>query len=230
MISVSHAINHPHVHSDPLSQCGCPGHEALRAEGERAENEEEGPGLPDEGGHIDANIYENGQHARDALPGSSNEQDGDTLLQQEQTMSSMNPGVGFRGFMSEAALHGMRGLKKIFNVVIWLPTDLTLSMTKGFHNVPKLYHDVTVQPSPRVTGFRSGLRAARTVCLCFAIFRSFLFLCTLYFFVLNSTIGIQGRFLPWYHRARHSAQSWLQSRRREGVGQGSWKRHRWGYS
>lgn len=107
------------------------------------------------------------------MPESSNEQDRDTLPQQEQTMSSMNSAIGFRGFMSEAALHGMRGLKKLFNVVIWIPTDLTLSMTKGFHNVPKLYHDVTVQPSPNVTGFRSGLRAARTVCLFFAIFRFF---------------------------------------------------------
>lgn len=140
------------------------------------------------------------------MPESSNEQDRDTLPQQEQTMSSMNSAIGFRGFMSEAALHGMRGLKKLFNVVIWIPTDLTLSMTKGFHNVPKLYHDVTVQPSPNVTGFRSGLRAARTVCLFFAIFRFFLILCTLCVFVLTFIIGIQGRFLPWYHRARHSAQ------------------------
>ncbi|KAJ5620027.1 UDP-glucose-sterol transferase [Penicillium lagena] len=43
-----------------------------------------------------------------------------------------------------------------------LPTDLTLSLSKGFHNAPKLYNDTTVEPIPRVTGIRTGFRAAGT--------------------------------------------------------------------
>lgn len=44
-----------------------------------------------------------------------------------------------------------------------LPTDMTLSLSKGFHNVPKLYDDATVEPIPTVTGIRTGVRAAGTV-------------------------------------------------------------------
>lgn len=228
VISASHAINHPHVHSDPRSQCGCPGHVTLRTDGERAGDQEDARGLPGEGAITDGSIYENGR-ARDTLPESSGEQDTNPLPTPQQSMSSVNSAIGFRGFMSEAGLHGMRGLKKFFNVVVWIPTDLTLSMTKGFHNAPKLYNDVTVQPSPKVTGFRSGLRAARMVCLLFVIFCFSPSLCTLYFFILTLIIGIKGRFLPWYHRARHPSQTWSQIRRREGAGHGSWERRRWGY-
>eukprot|EP00136_Aspergillus_niger_P006113 XP_001397020.2 UDP-glucose,sterol transferase [Aspergillus niger CBS 513.88] len=52
--------------------------------------------------------------------------------------------------------------KHILNWLLLLPTDLTLSLTKGFHNAPKLYHDTLVEESPRVLGVRSGFRAAGT--------------------------------------------------------------------
>ncbi|KAJ5937623.1 Sterol 3-beta-glucosyltransferase UGT80B1 [Penicillium verhagenii] len=59
-----------------------------------------------------------------------------------------------------AASHGRTMSMKFINVVIWLPTDLALSMSKGFHNAPKLYHDRTVKSTPKVKGVRSGFRAA----------------------------------------------------------------------
>ncbi|KAK7755331.1 hypothetical protein SLS62_002557 [Diatrype stigma] len=41
------------------------------------------------------------------------------------------------------------------------PVDLSLALAQGFHNAPRLYGDDTVRAPTRVTGIRSGLRAAR---------------------------------------------------------------------
>ncbi|KAI9708177.1 MAG: hypothetical protein M1820_004131 [Bogoriella megaspora] len=42
-----------------------------------------------------------------------------------------------------------------------MPLDLSLAVAQGFHNAPRLYGDTTVRRPPRITGFHSGLRAAR---------------------------------------------------------------------
>ena len=39
--------------------------------------------------------------------------------------------------------------------------DLSLAVAQGFHNAPRLYGDSTVRRPVRISGFRSGLRAAR---------------------------------------------------------------------
>ncbi|PYH76778.1 UDP-glucose,sterol transferase [Aspergillus uvarum CBS 121591] len=52
--------------------------------------------------------------------------------------------------------------KHILNWAIMIPTDVTLSLSKGFHNAPKLYRDSTVEKTPKVLGVRSGFRAAGT--------------------------------------------------------------------
>ncbi|KAI9897231.1 hypothetical protein N3K66_008253 [Trichothecium roseum] len=41
------------------------------------------------------------------------------------------------------------------------PVDLSMALAQGFHNAPRLYGDDTVRRPTRVTGVRSGLRAAR---------------------------------------------------------------------
>ncbi|KAG9251540.1 uncharacterized protein F5Z01DRAFT_663045 [Emericellopsis atlantica] len=41
------------------------------------------------------------------------------------------------------------------------PVDLALALAQGFHNAPRLYGDDTVRKPIRITGIRSGLRAAR---------------------------------------------------------------------
>ena len=41
------------------------------------------------------------------------------------------------------------------------PVDLSMALAQGFHNAPRLYGDDTVRRPTRVTGIRSGLRAAR---------------------------------------------------------------------
>ncbi|KAJ5183811.1 hypothetical protein N7492_001427 [Penicillium capsulatum] len=81
-------------------------------------------------------------------------------LAKTQTMSSEIAPPKHRGFFNEVAIHGSKMSKKFINLVIWLPTDISLSLSKGFHNAPKLYHDRMVKSTPKVVGYRSGFRAA----------------------------------------------------------------------
>jgi hypothetical protein len=70
---------------------------------------------------------------------------------------------GVHVVLAEAGYHGKRMGKRLLNWVITVPTDVTLSLSKGFHNAPKLYHDRTVAKIPTVMGVRSGFRAAGKV-------------------------------------------------------------------
>lgn len=70
---------------------------------------------------------------------------------------------GAKEFFGEATYHAGKMAKHILNWAIMIPTDVTLSLSKGFHNAPKLYHDSTVEKTPKVLGVRSGFRAAGTV-------------------------------------------------------------------
>lgn len=65
--------------------------------------------------------------------------------------------------LSEARYHAVKCAKYALNFMLVLPTDLTLSLSKGFHNAPKLYHDDTVKPIPKAMGIKSGFRAAGKV-------------------------------------------------------------------
>ncbi|GAQ11806.1 sterol 3-beta-glucosyltransferase UGT80B1 [Aspergillus lentulus] len=67
---------------------------------------------------------------------------------------------GIHVVLAETGYHGKRWSKRLLNWVIAIPTDVTLSLSKGFHNAPKLYHDRTVAKTPTVMGVRGGLRAA----------------------------------------------------------------------
>lgn len=55
--------------------------------------------------------------------------------------------------------------RRLLNSVILLPMDFTLSLSKGFHNAPKLYHDRMVKTTRKVMGIRSGFKIAGQVCL-----------------------------------------------------------------
>ncbi|KAH7159973.1 hypothetical protein B0J13DRAFT_616766 [Dactylonectria estremocensis] len=54
-----------------------------------------------------------------------------------------------------------RGVERTAAAIAKAPVDLSLALAQGFHNAPRLYGDDTVRRTPRVTGFCSGLRAAR---------------------------------------------------------------------
>ncbi|KAF1936491.1 UDP-glucose,sterol transferase [Clathrospora elynae] len=53
------------------------------------------------------------------------------------------------------------GFRKTGHAIARFPMNLTLAVTQGFHNAPRLYGDETVRRPPRVTGVHSGFRAGR---------------------------------------------------------------------
>lgn len=53
-----------------------------------------------------------------------------------------------------------RGAAKTAGALARVPMDLSLALAQGFHNAPRLYGDDTVRRPTRVTGIKSGLRAA----------------------------------------------------------------------
>ncbi|KAK1756151.1 glycosyltransferase family 28 domain-containing protein [Echria macrotheca] len=54
-----------------------------------------------------------------------------------------------------------RGAYKSASALAKAPVDLSVALVQGFHNAPRLYGDDTVRRPTRVTGIKSGLRAAR---------------------------------------------------------------------
>lgn len=54
------------------------------------------------------------------------------------------------------------GALKTAGAIASAPVDLSIALAQGFHNAPRLYGDDTVRRPTRVTGIRSGLRAARS--------------------------------------------------------------------
>ncbi|POS86223.1 hypothetical protein EPUL_000395, partial [Erysiphe pulchra] len=52
------------------------------------------------------------------------------------------------------------GVGKTAGAIIKAPMDLSLAVSQGFHNAPRLYGDRTVRRPVRITGLKSGLKAA----------------------------------------------------------------------
>jgi hypothetical protein len=55
-----------------------------------------------------------------------------------------------------------KGISKISGSLLKSPMDLLLGVSKGFHNMPKLYGE-EVRQTDRVTGIKSGFRVAGKV-------------------------------------------------------------------
>ena len=53
-----------------------------------------------------------------------------------------------------------KGFADTGKAILSFPMDLSLALAQGFHNAPRLWGDDTVRPPTRVTGIKSGLRAA----------------------------------------------------------------------
>ena len=48
--------------------------------------------------------------------------------------------------------------KKALHTFIKLPADMSLTLSKGFHNAPLIYNDHLVKPCPQVTGLGPALK------------------------------------------------------------------------
>ncbi|KAK0117558.1 hypothetical protein ONS95_011895 [Cadophora gregata] len=64
------------------------------------------------------------------------------------------------GLATDFALDSGKGVSRIVGTGLKAPMDMTLNISRGFGNLPKLYGDETVRKEERVTGITSGLGAA----------------------------------------------------------------------
>jgi hypothetical protein len=131
------------------------------------ENDVQGAGenREDESTQEDTGDENNGDHVNEIARVRSLEHQRSLQLEKAKTMSSsLAPSKPPKFIiLHEAASYGSKMSKKFVKVIIWLPTDFSLGMARGFHNAPKLYHDTTVIDTPQVVGLRSGFTAAGKV-------------------------------------------------------------------
>jgi hypothetical protein len=165
LITAGRAINHPNETRDPVA-AACAWRKRQRMSQQSSQQSEE-----ESEEYHDSNEFQSGRSHSDStsLDGEDDldsaattlERTRSAQLEKTQTMSCAGSKRGTA--FTEMHSHGKRMSMKLLKTAIWLPTDLTLSLSKGFHNAPRLYHDRMVKSTPKIIGFRSGVKAAGTV-------------------------------------------------------------------
>jgi hypothetical protein len=61
--------------------------------------------------------------------------------------------------LRQSGAHTSRGAGRALKALVSSPMELSVSLTKGLHNVPKLWGDDTVRPQERVSDFKTGMQA-----------------------------------------------------------------------
>lgn len=178
LVSAGRAIGHPQAHIKPHSKWHRKPHNEDELASDESSTEQAGtetqraePGSS----HSSNDVLEEESESDEEMVDAQSQPDEigmfpDTIdrrrslqLENTQTMGDEIIPSHTHNFFVEAASHGRRMSMKFINLVIWLPTDLSLSLAKGFHNAPKLYHDPMVKSTPKVKSVRSGFRAAGKV-------------------------------------------------------------------
>ena len=62
--------------------------------------------------------------------------------------------------LRQTGVHASKGLGQFTKALVQSPMELSMSLTKGCHNLPKLWGDDTVRPQAQVSDFMSGAKAA----------------------------------------------------------------------
>lgn len=95
----------------------------------------------------------------DALQGQLSPKQDDTS---RSRLSSRNES-GFgkdHGMLRQTGAHTSKGLGRFVKAFVQTPMEISVSLTRGFHNLPKLWGDDTVRPQEQVNDFKSGAMAA----------------------------------------------------------------------
>ncbi|KAK4106042.1 glycosyltransferase family 1 protein [Parathielavia hyrcaniae] len=110
-----------------------------------------------------------GDHPKESKPDGPSRQPDDIQQDAPPPVESTTDGIHRRDTASTAepnlAEDVVRevghGAAKSASALVKTPVDLSLALAQGFHNAGRLYGDKTVRRPTRITGIRSGLRAAR---------------------------------------------------------------------
>lgn len=64
-----------------------------------------------------------------------------------------------RDMLRPTGVHVSKGAGRFVKAVVQGPVNISVNLTRGMHNIPKLWGDDTVRPQERVSDFRSGVKA-----------------------------------------------------------------------
>ncbi|KAH7631648.1 hypothetical protein B0T09DRAFT_106511 [Sordaria sp. MPI-SDFR-AT-0083] len=85
----------------------------------------------------------------------------DTNLTNQTTTTNGGESTTDPAEVAEEVVHEIgQGAIKSISAIARAPVDLSIALAQGFHNAPRLYGDDTVRRPTRVTGIKSGLKAA----------------------------------------------------------------------
>ncbi|OTA60831.1 glycosyltransferase family 1 protein, partial [Hypoxylon sp. EC38] len=84
----------------------------------------------------------------------------ETSHENASILTATTPGSALEPAQEEYLHELEEGVGKAGRALAHAPVDLAMALAQGFHNAPRLYGDETVRRPLRVTGVRSGLKAA----------------------------------------------------------------------
>jgi len=64
-----------------------------------------------------------------------------------------------KDMLRQTGAHSSKGIGRFAKGLVQGPVDISVNLTRGMHNIPKLWGDDTVRPQERVRDFRSGVKA-----------------------------------------------------------------------
>ena len=94
----------------------------------------------------------------DALQGQLSPKQDDVSQSRVRTCNEPGSGKDY-DMLRQTGVHTSKGFGRIAKAALQSPMDLSVSITEGFHNAPKLWGDDTVRPQQQVSDFKSGAKA-----------------------------------------------------------------------
>ena len=95
----------------------------------------------------------------DALQGQLNPKQDDARRSRVRSRNESGSGKD-HDMLRQTGVHTSKGLGLFAKALVQSPMDVSVSLTKGLHNIPKLWGDDTVRPPAQVSDFMSGAKVA----------------------------------------------------------------------
>ncbi|KAK5941179.1 hypothetical protein PMZ80_006456 [Knufia obscura] len=95
----------------------------------------------------------------DTLQGQLNPKQGETSRRRVRSRNELGLDKD-RDMLRQTGPHTSKGLGRSLKAFVQTPMEVSVSLTKGFHNMPKLWGDDTVRPQEQVSDLKSGAMAA----------------------------------------------------------------------
>jgi hypothetical protein len=96
--------------------------------------------------HTSSRSYSTSNIASSSIP--------ERQISRSDTSSSKNPDM-----LRQTGAHTSKGIGRFAKALVQSPMEISLSLTKGLHNAPKMWGDDTVRPQERVSDLKSGFKA-----------------------------------------------------------------------